>query len=70
MDDEVVGWAKLYNNLWFVLVNKAGHMVPTDQPHSALNMMAHFIHNEYDFGLWWLFVKIIKNNKSDDLKII
>lgn len=26
------GWAKCYRNLWFVLVNHAGHMVPTDQP--------------------------------------
>jgi len=28
----VSGWAKIYNNLWFALVNGAGHMVPTDQP--------------------------------------
>lgn len=28
----VAGWAKVYNNFWFVLVNHAGHMVPTDQP--------------------------------------
>lgn len=28
----VRGWAKVGFNLWFVLVNRAGHMVPTDQP--------------------------------------
>jgi carboxypeptidase C (cathepsin A) len=29
---EVHGWTKVYGNLWFVMVNGAGHMVPTDQP--------------------------------------
>jgi carboxypeptidase C (cathepsin A) len=37
------GWAKVSGNLWFVLVNKAGHMVPTDQPEAAFNMLGHFI---------------------------
>ena len=37
------GWAKVYNNLWFVLVNHAGHMVPTDQPEAAFNMLGHFV---------------------------
>lgn len=32
---EVKGWAKVSGNLWFVMVNGAGHMVPTDQPESA-----------------------------------
>jgi carboxypeptidase C (cathepsin A) len=40
---EIKGWAKVYNNLWFVLVNHAGHMVPTDQPEAAFNMLGHFI---------------------------
>jgi carboxypeptidase C (cathepsin A) len=40
---QVRGWAKVYNNLWFVLVNGAGHMVPTDRPESAFNMLGHFI---------------------------
>ena len=43
---EVKGWAKTSGNLWFVLVNGAGHMVPTDQPRAAFNMMGHFINNE------------------------
>lgn len=29
---QVHGWAKVSGNLWFVMVNGAGHMVPTDQP--------------------------------------
>jgi len=46
---EVKGWAKVYNNLWFVLVNHAGHMVPTDQPEAAFNMLGHFI---FDHREW------------------
>ncbi len=37
------GWVKTWNNLWFVFVNKAGHLVPKDQPRSSFNMMNHFI---------------------------
>jgi carboxypeptidase C (cathepsin A) len=40
---EIRGWAKTSGNLWFVLVNKAGHLVPSDQPWSAANMLGHFI---------------------------
>ena len=29
---DVRGWAKVAGNLWFVFLNGAGHMVPTDQP--------------------------------------
>ena len=29
---EVTGWAKVSGNLWFVMVNGAGHMVPGDRP--------------------------------------
>jgi carboxypeptidase C (cathepsin A) len=46
---EVKGWAKVYNNLWFVLVNHAGHMVPTDQPDAAFNMLGHFIFDSRDW---------------------
>jgi carboxypeptidase C (cathepsin A) len=45
----VKGWAKVAGNLWFVLVNGAGHMVPTDQPEAAFNMMGHFIFNSQDW---------------------
>jgi carboxypeptidase C (cathepsin A) len=47
----VTGWAKVSGNFWFVLVNKAGHMVPSDQPRSAFSMMGHFMNNEYDWKL-------------------
>lgn len=43
------GWAKVSGNLWFVLVNHAGHMVPTDQPEAAFNMMGHFVFNNRDW---------------------
>lgn len=46
---EVKGWAKVSGNLWFVMVNGAGHMVPTDQPQSSFSMLGHFIHNEHDW---------------------
>lgn len=45
----VRGWAKVSGNLWFVLVNAAGHMVPTDRPEEAFNMMGHFIFNDNDW---------------------
>ena len=46
MNGLVKGWAKVGGNLWFVLVNRAGHMVPTDNPSAAFNMMHSFIHND------------------------
>lgn len=46
---EVKGWAKVWGNLWFVMVNGAGHMVPTDQPEAAFTMLGHFIANEHDW---------------------
>lgn len=45
----VKGWVKISRNLWFVLVNHAGHMVPTDQPESAFQMMGHFINDLKDW---------------------
>lgn len=46
---EIKGWAKVSGNLWFVLVNRAGHMVPTDQPEAAFNMLGHFIFDSKDW---------------------
>lgn len=43
------GWTKVYNNLWFALVNHAGHMVPTDQPEAAFNLIGHFV---FDHNTW------------------
>jgi len=45
----VVGWSKVAGNLWFVLVNGAGHMVPTDQPINAFIMMGHFLNDENEW---------------------
>lgn len=47
---EIKGWAKNAGNLWFVLVNKAGHLVPSDQPQSASNMLAHFIKQDNNWN--------------------
>jgi hypothetical protein len=47
----VSGWAKVWGNLWFVLVNKAGHILNNDQPRLGFNMMGHFLNNEYDWNL-------------------
>lgn len=49
--DDVKGWAKVSGNLWFVLVNGAGHMVPTNKPIPAFNMLAHFIGNNHDWRM-------------------
>lgn len=46
---EVVGWSKVAGNLWFVLVNGAGHMVPADQPISSFVMMGHFLNDEHEW---------------------
>lgn len=46
---EIKGWSKVSGNLWFVLVNHAGHMVPTDQPEAAFNMLGHFIFDNRDW---------------------
>lgn len=50
VNKEIKGWAKTYGNLWFVLVNKAGHLVPTDQPQSAFNMLGHFIRDDRNWN--------------------
>jgi carboxypeptidase C (cathepsin A) len=47
--DEIQGWSKVSGNLWFVLVNGAGHMVPTDKPVAALHMMSRFVYNNNDW---------------------
>jgi carboxypeptidase C (cathepsin A) len=46
---EVKGWAKVAGNLWFVLTNGAGHLVPIDQPEAAFSMIGHFVHNDHDW---------------------
>lgn len=45
MYGEVKGWAKVSGNLWFALVNGAGHMVPSDQPEAAFSLLGHFLNN-------------------------
>lgn len=49
-DHSVRGWAKVSGNLWFALVNGAGHMVPSDQPESAFSLIGHFINNENEWN--------------------
>jgi len=39
----VVGYNKSAGNLEFKTINKAGHMVPMDQPQSAWQMVTDFI---------------------------
>ncbi|CAG2170264.1 unnamed protein product, partial [Oppiella nova] len=45
-DNEVTGYAKKVDNLTHVIIRNAGHMVPTDQPRAALDMMNRFIRNQ------------------------
>jgi vitellogenic carboxypeptidase-like protein len=46
----VLGTAKTYNNLTFVTVYKAGHMVPFYQPYSALDMVLRFINQDNNWS--------------------
>jgi carboxypeptidase C (cathepsin A) len=47
---EVKGWTKVAGNLWFAMVNGAGHMVPTDQPAAAFSLLGHFIHGDHEWN--------------------
>jgi len=42
----VAGEVKAYNNLAFLKVANAGHMVPMDQPKNALDMLKRFLNNQ------------------------
>ena len=46
-DNEDLGWAasQKYENFEFLRVYDAGHMVPMDQPESALKMLNRFIYD-------------------------
>jgi len=44
----VLGSYRNYENFYFVEVNKAGHMVPGDQPVSAHDMVNRFINNAWN----------------------
>lgn len=45
VDSDVAGYIKKAGNMTEVLVRNAGHMVPTDQPKWALNLITNFTHN-------------------------
>lgn len=44
--DELAGYTKSIDNLTEVLVRSAGHMVPSDQPKWALDLITRFTHNK------------------------
>ncbi|GAB1860586.1 Carboxypeptidase [Camponotus japonicus] len=44
--NELAGYAKTVDNLTEVLVRNAGHMVPSDQPKWALDLITRFTHNK------------------------
>ncbi|XP_072754363.1 venom serine carboxypeptidase-like [Anoplolepis gracilipes] len=44
--DELAGYTKHVDNLTFALVRNAGHMVPSDQPKWAFDLITRFTHNE------------------------
>jgi len=45
ISNENAGWAKVFGNLWFVLINGAGHLAPIDQQARTYHMMSRFINN-------------------------
>ncbi|EFN81843.1 Probable serine carboxypeptidase CPVL [Harpegnathos saltator] len=44
--DKIAGYSKSVDNLTEVLVRSAGHMVPSDQPKWALDLITRFTHNK------------------------
>ena len=46
VDGKVAGEVKSYDKLTFLQVEGAGHMVPKDQPESALDMLKRFLNNQ------------------------
>ncbi|XP_057329620.1 venom serine carboxypeptidase-like [Microplitis mediator] len=46
VDDELAGYIKVAHNLTEVLVRKAGHMVPADEPKWVLNLITQFTHHK------------------------
>ncbi|KAF2900478.1 hypothetical protein ILUMI_05708 [Ignelater luminosus] len=46
VDDDIAGYAKYAGNLTEVLVRNAGHMVPSEQPKWALDLITRFIANK------------------------
>ena len=40
--NKTVGFVKSFQNLWFVGLDKAGHMVPKDVPETALFLIEKF----------------------------
>lgn len=42
-DGEVAGYATVYKEMSFTTIRDAGHMVPSDQPRRALDMVSNFI---------------------------
>ena len=47
VDGKVAGEPKSYDKLTFLQVEGAGHMVPKDQPESALDMLKRFLSNNH-----------------------
>lgn len=47
---EEIGQLKSHGPLTFLRVYDAGHMVPTNQPEAALEMVNRWIHGKYDLG--------------------
>ncbi|KAG7376524.1 hypothetical protein PHYPSEUDO_013219 [Phytophthora pseudosyringae] len=46
VDGHVAGLVKSAGNMSYVVVLNSGHLVPTDQPEAALDMMRRFVNNE------------------------
>ena len=47
---EVLGWTKIEGNLWYCLVNGAGHLVPRDRPETAELMLNNFVEGRREWG--------------------
>jgi cathepsin A (carboxypeptidase C) len=50
VDDSPAGAMRQFENLHFLRVYDAGHMVPMDQPVNALAMLQRFIDNDWDLS--------------------
>ncbi|XP_026545389.1 lysosomal protective protein [Notechis scutatus] len=44
--DQIGGFVKEFANIAFLTIKGAGHMVPTDQPRAAFNMMQRYLNRQ------------------------
>jgi carboxypeptidase C (cathepsin A) len=47
-NQNIQGWSKIWENLWFVFINGVGQMVPLEKPEPAIKMVQNFIKDAWE----------------------